>query len=72
MLATSQGTEQQYAWPDELADELAEVTLREQYQREERRVAEELADVLRASGRVAEAVPLYCDLPADPTARRGR
>ena len=61
-----QGTEQHYAWPDELPDELAEVTLREQYQREERRVAEALADLLRAMGRVAEAVPLYRDLLAEP------
>ncbi|MGI9145298.1 MAG: hypothetical protein ACR2IK_01910 [Chloroflexota bacterium] len=41
-----QGTEQHYAWPDELPDELAESTLREHYQREERRVA----DVLRVAG----------------------
>ncbi len=61
-----QGTEQHYAWPDELPDELAEVTLREQYQREERRVAESLADVLRTSGRVAEALLLYHDLLAEP------
>jgi len=61
-----QGTEQHYAWPDELPDELAEVTLREQYEREERRVAESLADALRALGRVAEAVLVYRDLLTNP------
>jgi DNA-binding SARP family transcriptional activator len=60
------GTQQHYAWPDELPDELADLTLREQYQREERRVTEALADLLRATGRPAEAVPLYRDLLADP------
>jgi len=61
-----QGTEQHYAWPDELPDELAESTLREHYQREERRVVEALADMLRAAGRVPEAIPLYHDLLAEP------